>query len=191
MGARKPSDAGLYFQWGDTQGYTKDQVGTGEGKKKFASDWSDYKWYKSRSGEDVFDVEFKKYTETNEILELEDDAAHVYMGGYWHMPTSDQLSELIENTTNAWTALENVSGVTFTSKKDTSKSIFIPAAGNAIDGSLDYSRTSIVWGSDVSIMFTYDANAILYFEDTHEAYNDYYCERYLGQPVRGVIGTIS
>ena len=33
VGASKPSDAGLYFQWGDTQGYTADQVGTGDGKK--------------------------------------------------------------------------------------------------------------------------------------------------------------
>ena len=51
VGASKPSDAGLYFQWGDTQGYTADQVGTGDGKKKFSSDWSDYKWNPSGDGE--------------------------------------------------------------------------------------------------------------------------------------------
>ena len=26
VGASNPSDAGLYFQWGDTKGYAKDQV---------------------------------------------------------------------------------------------------------------------------------------------------------------------
>ena len=41
VGASKPSDYGLYFQWGDTSGYTADQVGKG---KQFASDWNDYKW---------------------------------------------------------------------------------------------------------------------------------------------------
>ena len=44
VGARKPSESGLYFQWGDTQGYTAEQVGIGEGKKKFAYDESDYKF---------------------------------------------------------------------------------------------------------------------------------------------------
>lgn len=35
IGAASPEDAGLYFQWGDTQGWRRDQVGTGEGKKEF------------------------------------------------------------------------------------------------------------------------------------------------------------
>ena len=30
VGADKPSDFGLYFQWGDIQGYTADQVGLDE-----------------------------------------------------------------------------------------------------------------------------------------------------------------
>ena len=90
VGARKPSDAGFYFQWGDIKGYTANQVGTGEGKKKFADDWSDYKWNPSGDGKT-----FTKYTTTGAALELEDDAAHVYMGGNWHMPTPNQINELI------------------------------------------------------------------------------------------------
>ena len=77
VGASKPSEAGLYFQWGDTVGYTKDQVGTGEGQKKFAKDYSDYKW--------GVDPNFTKYTKIGDKLELEDDAAHVHMGGDWHI----------------------------------------------------------------------------------------------------------
>ena len=38
IGASKPSESGLYFQWGDTQGYTKEQIGTGDEQKKFAKD---------------------------------------------------------------------------------------------------------------------------------------------------------
>ena len=38
VGASKPSDTGLYFQWGDTKGYTAEQVGK---DKQF--DWDDYK----------------------------------------------------------------------------------------------------------------------------------------------------
>ena len=42
VGATKPEEYGLYFAWGDTQGYTASQVGSGEGQKAFA--WTDYKW---------------------------------------------------------------------------------------------------------------------------------------------------
>lgn len=31
IGAATPEDSGLYFQWGDTQGYTAEQVGNGAG----------------------------------------------------------------------------------------------------------------------------------------------------------------
>lgn len=33
VGASKPSESGLFFQFGETKGYTAEQVGTGEGKK--------------------------------------------------------------------------------------------------------------------------------------------------------------
>ena len=39
IGASTETDAGLYFQWGDTQGYTASQVGT---DKVF--DWTNYKY---------------------------------------------------------------------------------------------------------------------------------------------------
>ena len=81
VGASEPSGAGLYFQWGDTSGYTANQVGTGDGEKKFSSDFSDYKF--------GFYPNYSKYATEGAKLELEDDAAHVNMGGDWHMPTLD------------------------------------------------------------------------------------------------------
>ena len=143
VGANKPSEYGLYFQWGDTQGYTAEQVGTGEGKKEFALDWSDYKF-------GVY-PNFTKYTVTGATLELEDDAAHVNMGGDWHMPTPIQISELLNNTTNTWTTQDGVNGRLFTSKKDGTKSIFIPAAGYAWGGSVQLSGDhGYVWSSMLS-----------------------------------------
>ena len=35
VGANSETDYGLYFQWGDTQGYTAEQVGSGENQKYF------------------------------------------------------------------------------------------------------------------------------------------------------------
>ena len=150
VGASKPSDCGLYFQWGDTVGYTKEQVGKGEEQKKFASDWNDYKWYLSGSKNED-NLTFKKYKAKGEELELEDDAAHVNMGGDWHMPTSDQIQELIGSTTSTWVVQDNVNGRLFTSKKDGMKSIFIPAAGCAWDGSINGSGSNgYVWSSLLS-----------------------------------------
>ena len=64
VGASKPSEYGLYFQWGDTVGYTADQVGTGNGQKEFT--WSDYKWYLGIN--DDGNQELKKY-DNGETLE--------------------------------------------------------------------------------------------------------------------------
>ena len=175
VGASKPSDYGLYFQWGDISGYTAEQIGNGSGKKKFASDWSDYKWGKNPN--------FTKYTTTGATLELEDDAAHVHMGGDWHMPTYSQLNELTANTTNKSVAQNGVNGTLVTSKVNPSKSIFIPMVGSVLNGSNDSIRGyGFIWSSTLSssgINYAYWSNGIrIYGEDV----------RCFGLSVRGVIG---
>lgn len=179
VGASKPSDAGLYFQWGDTKGYTKEQVGTGDGKKKFY--WPDYKWNPSGDGKT-----FTKYATEGATLELEDDAANANMGGDWHIPTDGQIGELLDNTTNTWTEQDYVKGRLFTSKKDNSKSIFIPVAGAAWFGLILASGGyGGIWSS---VLNTGNVNygQCLYFNSRyiilHGDYRDY------GFPVRGVIG---
>ena len=177
VGASKPSDSGLYFQWGDTVGYTAAQVGTGDGKKKFASDWSDYKWGKSPN--------FTKYTTTGATLELEDDAAHVHMGGSWHMPTPDQIGELLNNTTSTWTTQEGVSGRLFTSKMDGSKSIFIPAAGDAWGGSVQGSGdVGFVLSSMLCTDSVYCGQGLYFYSGDVFLYGSHRCD---GRAVRGVI----
>ena len=184
VGASKPSDAGLYFQWGDTVGYTAAQVGTGDGKKKFASDWSDYKW--RLSGDSWQNIAFTKYTTTGAKLDLEDDAAHVNMGGDWHMPTPTQIYELHNNTTTAWTTSDGVSGMTFTSKKDESKLIFIPAAGGAWDGSVQGSGGyGYVWSSMLYTGYV-DSGQYLNFNSGNVYLGS--SIRCTGLSVRGVVG---
>ena len=182
VGASKPSDAGLYFQWGDTSGYTADQVGTGDGKKEFSLDYRDYKWINYNNGT------FTKYTTNGATLDLEDDAAHANMGGSWHMPTPTQISELLNNTTIEWATLGGVSGMTFTSSNG--KSIFIPAAGWAMDGSIDDNGSGgYVWSSMLSNfndsggqnLQVSSGGASLIDDDGED-------RRYDGFSVRGVIG---
>ena len=180
VGASKASDAGLYFQWGDTKGYTAAQVGTGDGKKKFDSNWSDYKWC------DTDKKTFTKYTTKGETLELEDDAAHVNMGGSWHMPSPDQIRELIDNTTSEWTSLDGVNGRLFTSKKDGSESIFIPAAGGAWDGSVQGSGgRGDFWSSMLYTVDVYGGQSLGFGSGGVRLYDD---ARSDGLSVRGVIG---
>ena len=181
VGASKASDAGLYFQWGDTKGYTKDQVGIEEGQKAFT--WTDYKY--SIKGTSTF---FTKYENKGESLDLEDDAANVNMGGDWHMPTPKQIRELIDNTTSEWTEQDDVKGRLFISKKDKSKSIFISAVGGASDG-LIYSDKNAggFWSSKLStdLVEGKRSGKSLYFRRDEPIMD--YSWRYIGLPVRGVI----
>ena len=176
VGAKKSSDFGLYFQWGDTKGYAKDQVGK---DKQFH--WNDYKW------NPLGDCKtFTKYTSAGEALELEDDAARINMGGDWHMPAPYQIRELIDNTTSKRVTLDDVNGKLFTSKKDKSKSIFIPAAGFALDVYLYFSGTDgFVWSSMNDMNFVLSGQ-FLYF-DQKRTFMSYHTRSY-GMSVRGVIG---
>ena len=183
VGADKPSDFGLYFQWGDVQGYTAEQVGNGEGQKRFASNYSDYKWH--LSGDEFDNDNFTKYKTEGDVLELEDDAAHFHMGGSWHMPSSEQIQELIDKTTSNWIKLDGVNGKLFTS--DNGKSIFIPAAGSAWEGSV---RSSGDYGSVWSSLLNTDT--VIYGQylgfSSVGAYLGGYYFRFCGFSVRGVIG---
>ena len=174
VGAKRPSDFGLYFQWGDTKGYSKEQIGQ---EKQF--NWNSYKWNPNGDGKTS-----TKYTTAGASLELEDDAAHANMGGDWHIPTPKQIRELRDNTTSEWKALDGVNGIKFTSKNG--KFIFIPAAGYAWDGSVFTILTEgIIWSSMLGIDDTnYGQILDIYsgFADQGDAYCCY------GFPVRGVIG---
>lgn len=177
VGAHKPSDYGLYFQWGDIQGYYEEQVGYDKGNKWFAIDYSDYRWGRC--------PKFTKYTKRGATLELEDDAANNYMGGDWHIPTPKQIQELLDNTTSKWTKLDDgIEGMTFTSKNG--KSIFISAAGGVWDGGVfDKGYYGYIWSSTLrkgSTIFAQDLN----FDPDSPILG--YASRCGGHPIRGVIG---
>lgn len=119
IGASSITDTGLYYQWGDTQGYAKDD-----------HDWdNEYKW-----GNKVeYQFTFTKYNSTDKknILDNEDDAAIVSWGNGWHMPTKDNFDELIDSANTTHTYVTNyldsgVDGLLITSKTN-SNSIFLPS----------------------------------------------------------------
>ena len=132
VGADKPEDYGLFFQWGDTQGYTASQVGSGTRQKYFG--WADYKFNPSGDGSTM-----TKYNSTDgkTVLDIEDDAARINMGGNWRMPTTDEIQELFNSdyTTHIRTTSNGVNGRLVTSKSN-GNSVFLPAAGYADNGSV-------------------------------------------------------
>ena len=171
VGASNPLNSGLYFQWGDTQGYTKDKIGK---DKRFNLD--NYKWF------DADNSTFTKYKTTRATLELEDDAAHIYMGGDWHMPTPEQIQELIDNTTKYFTIRE----MKLVSKKDESKYIFFPCGGFSCDGSADKNGGyGGFWTSMLDEDYVNYGNNF-YFNSKFSCLDGF--DRFNGSSVRGVIG---
>ena len=113
LGAKKETDPGLYYMWGDTEGHEKD---------------SGYEFTPKN-----YDANGLNAISTN--LTLAQDAAHIRLGGSWRMPTNTEFEELYNNTKVTWTKINGVAGCKFTNKTDASKYIFMPAAGGYYNGS--------------------------------------------------------
>ena len=138
IGAECPEDYGDYFAWGETE-------------PKDVYDWSTYKWCNGS------DTSLTKYNTSSSYgtvdnktkLELSDDAAHVNWGGAWRMPTDAERIELREQCTWTWTRQNGVNGCKVTSKSN-GNSIFLPAAGDRIYGSLyGTGRDGNYWSSSL------------------------------------------
>ena len=195
----------MYFQWGDTQGYTAEQVGDGEGLKAFS--WTDYKFSIGGSSSN-----FSKYnaSDSKTVLDPEDDAAHVNMGGNWRMPTYDEYKELCFNTdiylipTEGkeiqgtakeqsggimiyWASRpqETLKGVKFYKKGDRQTYMFVSASGPAYEGSVQgVGQRCILWSSSLLSSDVQDAWRFRFYA----GYGVVDCGgRYYGVPVRGVL----
>ena len=128
MGASSPSDYGDYYAWGELY-------------PKYNYTWDSYKYYNKKEG-------FTKYNETDglDILEPEDDAAHVQWGGNWQIPSWADWDELLDHV-NIYTV--NQSGITYYSleSKHNSGKLIIPLNGFKTDNSEVKSRgeASCIW----------------------------------------------
>ena len=179
VGADKPEDGGLLFQFGRVDGYAYDdenhQFRTME---QNAQDTGDEYIPKTASG--------KTYN-VDETLDLEDDAARVNMGGVWRMPTNDELQELLDNTSNEVTAINEVQGMMFTSNKN-GKQLFIPFAGYWFEedgGFMDAGSNANVWSSQVHPSYVDNAYRLGCNSNGYAYINDYYGRSYAFS-VRGV-----
>lgn len=176
IGANKPEETGLYFAWGETQGYSTPA-------EKGGFSWDTYKFGGTINGNQT------KYNSSDTLttLELEDDAAHVNMGGNWRMPTSEEFrklfeicnTEIVTNYNNS-----NINGRLFTLKTDISKQLFLPEAGYALNNSISASEGDY-WSNSLKDS---DISKAYYFNFTVGSINpngSYY--RYVGHSIRAFI----
>ena len=186
IGAEREVDYGLLFQWGDTQGYTAEQVGRGIGLKCFGCE--DYKWTNGLS------LSMTKYnvTDGKTVLDLEDDAAHVNMGGDWIMPTNEQLEELI-TLRGTWKINYQGSGINgclFSGANG--NELFIPAVGYAYFDTISYRNHDLgMWSSSLNKMDILRAS-MLYISDNASPLGGNFIRvvtmtRIFGFGVRGVL----
>ena len=179
VGATSEADYGSYFQWGDI-----------EDKSNSDCSWENYKYCKGTY------KTLTKYcinslygtVDNKTTLESEDDASIQIIGGDWRMPTATEFQELYDNTTNEWVEGYNGSGVNgrkFTSKTDTSKYIFIPAAGyRSVSSFYNQGRAGSFWSSS---LYSGNHRLAFYFDNYLEWVHSYADEeRYKGFVVRGV-----
>ena len=140
IGATRESDYGKYYMWGSTTPNTASQC-----------TWSNAPFNGGSS--DYNDTHFNSVKNTvcpNGILAKGYDVAYKTTNGAARMPTDAEFLELINNTDKKWTHVNSVDGWKFISKTDTSKYIFIPAAG-FFDNSNEYDvgTYGYVWSSSL------------------------------------------
>ena len=178
VGATSETDYGDYFQWGSTEPNTADEC-----------NWSDAPF---NNGSDSYNKEYftthkSEWLDSKDNLKPEFDAARAIMKGDWRMPTEAEFDELLSGTTNEWIEDFNGTGVNgrkFTSKTDTSKYIFIPAAGFRTNGSVNYVGIhGDVWASSLDIS---NPNYAWILNPNSGVCCKGYCYRYDGKSVRGV-----
>ena len=169
VGANSETSNGLYFQCGGTVAFS-------------------HLLY-----ENDFDSHILKYNGGEKTtLHLDNDAAHIHMGGKWHMPSRAQFDELLDNknTISMWVSdycHSGVSGRLFRSRVN-NETLFIPANG-FINGYARYQNgaSCLLWTSslDFSSVYTYS-----YFtSEEFYANTTTICSYYVCMGVRGVFNT--
>lgn len=190
LGASHPEDFGGYYQWGglgdvaDRSIYlawdnSPDHTGSDEntGWTKYVH--SAHSSYWSGPGS----------PDNKNVLDPDDDVAHVKWGGDWRMPTLKDWKELrdSDNCSWTWTTINDIYGYKVQSLKPgyTDNWIFLPAAGERYGSTLDSVLTyGFYWSSSLCSIESNSADGVMFH---HSKVFSSICNRYTGQSIRPVI----
>ena len=177
VGAETETDYGDYFMWGSTKPNTADECKWANAPFNNGSNSYSKTYFNSIKGKVC----------PNGVLAKEYDAAAQIMGGDWRMPTQTEIQELLDNTSKEWTQVNGVNGYKFTSNKEgyQNNSIFIPAAGYYLNGSMyTVGYRGSIWISSLSDSTT-GYGWDLYFNSSNCSMGyEHLCD---GVSVRGVL----
>ena len=170
LGASAPDEYGDYYAWGETETKSNYSGST----YKFGTNSGPFSKYNTNSSYGTVD--------NKTVLDLEDDVAHIKLGGSWRMPTDAEWTELRTECTWTWTTENGVYGRRVTGPNG--NSIFLPAAGVRNDTNL-YNTGSYgyYWSSSLYTDDPYCAWSVIFgSDDCWRLYN----YRYYGFSVRPV-----
>ena len=169
VGAYSETDNGLYFPFGGIVGL-------------------DSPYYEGN-----FDSHKLKFNgDKKATLHLDNDAAHIHMGGKWHMPTREQFEELLDekNTVSTWIydyCIREVSGRLFRSRIN-DETLFIPANGFISNHQyVQNGQTCSLWTSSLDFSSVY--NCTDFFCDKYNTYLARTSAYYVCIGIRGVFNT--
>lgn len=192
IGAEKPADYGDYYAWGETE-------------TKSVYDESTYEFYQYidpvpptyEEDADGFLVQVDpgnrggyQYVNIGEdISGTEYDVAHVKWAGNWRMPSRSELNALSNQCDWTWGSIKNSEGETIngykvSNKSDSSKYIFLPAAGSRYNSSLDFAASNGGYWSSSFDTSKSDRAYGLYFPSDYHVMS--YYSRFYGLSVRPV-----
>ncbi len=176
VGASKPEEYGNYFMWGSTKPNDNSKCIWDDPNLPYHTGTS------STSGWTKYNTKSSYGTIDNKtVLDPEDDAAHLIMGGNWRMPTTTELQKLAAKS-NTWTTENGSFGRKWTSGNYT---LFIPAAGYRYKGSFrDLGSYGFIWSSSLRSSLPNNAYRMLF--DSSNIDDSYYFPRCYGYSVRGV-----
>ena len=176
LGAADPVEYGDYYAWGEV-----------EPKSEYS--WENYRF--REDGNTEADIIVSKYNSLDihgavdgkTVLEPEDDAAHMRLGGKWRIPTIVEFQELIDSCEWTWTNKRGVLGYNVESKVN-GKSIFLPSTGYYFQKGLHGEEFGGYYWMSGTHATTSGKAQRLFFTPNKKLVSIYY--RCLGQPIRPV-----
>lgn len=173
VGANSETESGNYYAWGET-GIKDSYSGANYTLGRYNGSTA---------------ISFNRYNETDNLkeLNLEDDAAHINMGGDWMMPTVSDCNELLSNTTQtSITTAGGVNGILFTSTVN-NNTLFIPAGGYYNETSFNSSGILVeCWTASLDPA-AFNGETAFELMVNNNNVSTLPTRRYYGIPVRGII----
>lgn len=181
IGASQASEDGDHYAWGEI-----------ETKQLTTYGWDTYLWGSASNSLTKYNKNASLGVVDNKsVLDLEDDVAHVKLGGEWRMPSGDEIDELVNADNCLWEKMTyyGVKGFKVTSKIEgyTDQWIFLPISLTFGSGAPMDNKGGDYWASSLS---EYGSPQTIYFRDwnTSFSYSTGTGLRSSGNPVRPVLG---